>query len=134
MIGGAAQRQRKTRKLQTRQNQVKPHRILGSKPACQQVLARVIKVELGLHTGKIGPVVSKGQYGFFKLQRIGNILGVVDYYIRAFSREQAIIASSRLGARLSIGDHNDFEMRGQVQSPDHFASFAIVLFRQEKNL
>ena len=51
VIRGAAERDSQLDFLQSGQNQVKPERVFSGKPARQEILLRIVEVQLGLHTG-----------------------------------------------------------------------------------
>src|SRR2546421_6508811 len=113
MIRCASQREGEPHQLKTWQNQVEPGGILGSKPPREEVLANVIKVELGLYANNIRAVVGKGENSFLQLQWIRNIFSVVDDDIGSLCMHQPIITSAWLGAWFAVGHNQDLEVWGQ---------------------
>ena len=134
MVRRPPQGQGEVRQLQPRQNQVEPGGILSSKPAREQVLTNIVKVELGLHADHVGSVIGEREHRLLQLQGVGYILRIVDDDVVAPGQHQSVITRARLGAGFAIWHNHDLEVRREGQGTDGVARGGIVLFGEEKDL
>ena len=131
MVRGSAQGDGYAGLLQPGQEQIEQQRVLGGEPARQQVLRRVIKVQLALNTSQRRSARLESSIGSLELIRLGDVLRVVDHHVVAAGVRQSVIARARLPPWFPAWHDDQCDIGGQVRRTRGLHGFKIILFEQD---
>ena len=83
VITRSAERYARIDGLHAGQREIKPQRVFSGKKACEQIMTRVVIVQFRLKTEHFFRRMLKDKVCFLQLERIGNILCIINDHIGA---------------------------------------------------